>query len=134
MESWNHFNQIADALPGVISQVVRKTAFEIQAGAASRAPVDTGFLRNSIYVRTVDESTYGAEPTKKDSYLLEQVEQPEDAQTAYIGVGANYGIYVEMGTRFTPARPYFIPAVEAARLGFEEAIAGIEAKLKEVAR
>ena len=158
-QSFNHFNQIADALPEVLGQVVRKTAFDVQAGAARRAPVDTGFLRNSIYVTTYGESTYGetlrkrttvsSKPTKsgrprklsrkqrillvKSADLLDEVEMPGDDMTAYVAVGAAYGIYVEFGTRYMPAKPYFYPAVEHARAGFESALSRIEDKLKKAA-
>lgn len=135
-ESFNHFPKISEALHTALSQVVRKTAFDIQAKAASNAPVDTGFLKNSIYTVTSEGSTYGqgGSSTHKGSYLLPEVEKPEDDLTAYIGVGANYGIYLEYGTRYMAPRPYFLPAVEATRGPFEEALSRIEEKLKEVAR
>ena len=57
--SFNHFDQVADQLLNALSDVVTKTAFDIQATAASIAPVDTGFLKNSIYVETYTNSTYG---------------------------------------------------------------------------
>lgn len=105
-DAFNHFDQIAAALSGVLSQVVQKTALDIQAGAQQRAPVDTGFLKNSIHT----------EPGESD---LE----------AQIVVGADYGIYQEFGTRFMPPHPYLIPAVEAARPGFEAALSAIESQL-----
>lgn len=159
-QSFNHFNQIADALPQVLSQVVRKTAFDVQASAIRKAPVDTGFLRSSIYVRTSEESTYGQGSVKAKRitktarrkaaasksglissfsstpygyYLLPEVGGPENEQTAYVAVGAEYGIYLEFGTRYMPAHPYFYPAVEHARAGFESALSRIEDKLKEAA-
>jgi hypothetical protein len=157
--SFNHFNQIADALPQVLSQVVRKTAFDVQAGAVRRAPVDTGFLRASIYVKTFNESTYGQGSIKAKRitrkarrkaaaslsgltssfstpygyYLLPEVEAPDNEQTAYVAVGAEYGIYLEFGTRYMPARPYFYASVEHVRPSFEAALSRIEDKLKEAA-
>ncbi len=160
MESFNHFGSIADALPQVLGQVVRKTAFDVQAGAVRRAPVDTGFLRASIYTVTSEGSTYGeghvkpariTKTARKKAasslsgltssfstpygyYLLPSVQAPENEQTAYVAVGAEYGIYLEFGTRYMPAKPYFYPAVEHARAGFESALSRIEAKLAEAAR
>ena len=133
MEGFDHFAEVAQAFHTAISQTVRKAAFDIQAAAASSAPVDTGFLRNSIYVVTHNESTYGqgAEPTKAGSPLLPAEPAPDDDWTAYIGVGANYGIYLELGTRFMPPKPYLAPAVEQVRPSFEEAFSRIEDKMRE---
>jgi HK97 gp10 family phage protein len=147
---FNHFNQIADALPKVLSKVVRKAAFDIQARAVSGAPVDTGFLRNSIYTVTIDGSSYGTgkatvqytkkgnvtKATVKNFYkatqqtLLPEISEVPDETTAYVAVGADYGIYLEFGTRYMPAQPYFYPAVEAVRPGFEAALSAIEPELQ----
>lgn len=131
MDEFNHFGEMADAFGTAISQVVRKTAFDLQATAISFAPVDTGFLKNSIYVVTQDHSDYGSGGFlgKGDAELLDEVDTPDDAYSANVAVGANYGIYVEMGTRYQPAQPYFFPAVEFARGEFEDAMAAIEDKL-----
>ncbi len=129
--TYNHFPQAAQAFHEAISQVIRKTAFDIQGQANSTAPIDTGFLRNSIYVVTHDESTYGgATPSKPDAYLLPEIEKAEDDTTAYIAVGANYGIYLELGTRFMPPKPYLAPAVETVRPQFEKAMSLIEDKMR----
>ena|SRR5579885_853141 len=132
-ESFNHFNELADAFHTALSQVVRKAAFDVQAAAATAAPVDTGFLRNSIYVETATDSTYGqgASSPPEGASLLPEIEKPEDDLTAYIGVGANYGIYQEMGTRYMPAHPYLAPAVEQVRPNFESALGKIEEKMQE---
>lgn len=57
---------------------------------AMRAPVDTGFLRNSV------QSTV-------------------TGTTGVVTVGAEYGAYVEYGTRRMSAQPYFHPAIEQFR-------------------
>jgi bacteriophage HK97-gp10 putative tail-component len=131
MESFNHFPEAAKAFHEAMSQVVRKTAFDVQGHAASTAPIETGFLRNSIYVVTHDESTYGgATPSKPDSYLLPEIDKAENDTTAWIAVGANYGIYLELGTRFMPPKPYLAPAVEMVRPTFEDAFSRIEDAMK----
>jgi hypothetical protein len=131
MADFNHFPQAAEAFHKALSQAVRKTAFDIQGHAASTAPIDTGFLRNSIYVVTHDESTYGnASPSKEGSYLLPEIDKAESDTEAWIAVGANYGIYLEMGTRFMPAKPYLAPAVESVRPTFEDALGRIEEAMK----
>lgn len=157
MESFNRFPKIADEMHKAISKVVRKAAYDIAATAMKNAPVDTGFLRNSIYVVTHDESTYGEEltrrttpsskPTKSgkprklskraqaikahmETDLLPEVDKPDNDTTAYVAVGASYGIYLEMGTRYQPAQPYLAPAIEAVRPKFEAALGKIDEHLK----
>jgi HK97 gp10 family phage protein len=132
-EGFNHWNAIAVQLGTATKQAVKKAAFDIQGGAQVRAAVDTGFMKNSIYVSTFDETTYGqgAGSPPKGAELLPEV-KPDDGHTAIIGVGASYGLYVEMGTVRMPAQPYLMPAVESVRPGFEAALGKIEEKLKEV--
>ena len=128
MNEFNHFDDVASALPDILSKVVRKTTFEIQSDAQSLAPRDTGFLANSIYVKTSKDSTYSQveQPTKKDASLLEEVDSPPDDQTAYVAVGANYGIYVEYGTVHQAPQAYLTPAVEAGQEALEKAASAIE--------
>lgn len=76
------------------SELVLETAQEIETGAKVRAPVDTGFLRSSIQSR-------------RESELVGEAK-----------VGAEYGAYVEYGTRHTAPRPFFTPAFESAKPEF----------------
>lgn len=70
-----------------VDAAIRKAAFDIEAHAKSRAPVDTGNLRNAI-----NASGGGQEW---------QVDSP-----------AAYSIFVEFGTRFMGAQPYMVPALK----------------------
>jgi HK97 gp10 family phage protein len=74
----------------------RELADEIVSNAQEAAPVRTGFLKSSI--RSRPTATGGTE----------------------VHVGASYGVYVEYGTRFHHAQPFFFPAVRAAGLGMAE--------------
>jgi HK97 gp10 family phage protein len=65
------------------------------------APVDTGFLRNSI--------------TSNGEGLL----------TYSVKVGAEYGIHVEYGTWKMSAQPYLRPAVTFAKDLFEKGIMNV---------
>lgn len=125
-ESFNHFDQVSDELMKAMADVVSKTAFDIQALAASNAPVDTGFLKNSIYTVTSKSSNYSG----GDERMLGEVDQPDDDLTAYVGVGANYGIFLEYGTIHQPSQPYLTPAVEQALPAFESAMSAIDDKIK----
>jgi len=71
--------------------LITEAAILVQAQAAMRAPVRTGYLRNSIRV--------------------EKLPSPDDLE-GVVGVGAHYGVYVEFGTRRMAARPYVAPAVD----------------------
>lgn len=131
-ESFNHFGQISEALDLAISQIPRKAAFDIQAKYASTAPRDTSFMANSAYVVTSQESTYGQGGTtsSKGGYLLPEVERPDDKYTAYLAIGANYAVYVELGTVHMAAQPAFYPAVDAVRPSFDAAVEAVKAKIE----
>ena len=136
MAGFNHWSQIAQQFDEAISQVVRKTAFDLQgnmqAQIRANRQVDTGFMVNSVYVRTRDESTYSAsgEPIKKGQQKLPEVEAPLDNKTAYVGVGAAYGFWQNYGTHKIPARPFLEPAIETTKPSFETALERIDSKLK----
>lgn len=90
----NDFGKIAAGMEPKAARFIAKAAQDIQAQAQTRAPVDTGILRASIQAVQV-------------SPLHWQVR-----------VGADYGVYVEYGTRHMAAQPYLNPAVEAVRPAF----------------
>ena len=132
---FNRFPELTVALEKAISQMVRKAAFDIQAMAMATAPVATGFLKSSIYVVTHDRSTYASSLNKAFvkghdvAKLMDEVEPPPDDQTAYVAVGAEYGIYVEYGTSKMAAQPYLTPAYEFVRPSILEAMARLEEKM-----
>lgn len=124
-EDFNHFDAIADVVPQIISQLVRKAAYDVMAGAQQRARVDTGFMRSSVYVELSDSSTYG-NGVFGGGEQLPEIPRAEDETTAYVAVGASYGIYQEMGSRHSPAHPYLVPALEAVRPKFLAALQRLE--------
>lgn len=130
---FNHFAQIAEALPKACSQVVRKTALDaqgnIQAHIVANGQVDTSFMLNSVYAVTSEGSGYHG-----GARALPEVAHPPDDQSASVAVAAEYAIYQNNGTHLIPARPFFEPGIEDTRPGFESAVAAIQAKLAEAAR
>ncbi|MCR4339334.1 MAG: HK97 gp10 family phage protein [Gemmatimonadaceae bacterium] len=86
----NHVKGTRAMVDAKIGVAVRKAAFDIEAQAKARAPVDTGNLRNSI-----NASGDGADY---------RVDSP-----------ANYSLYQEFGTRKMAAHPYMIPAAELVK-------------------
>jgi HK97 gp10 family phage protein len=94
----NNLGVLSDNVGRRLVPVLRKVAADIEGDAKIRAPFKTGFLRNSIGSRVINQ--YNAEVT----------------------VGAEYAAYLEFGTTRMAARPYFSPAVDAHRDGFVQAI------------
>src|SRR5690242_10882423 len=82
-------------------QIVRKAAFDIQATAQTMAKVRSGYMKSTVYVVTNNESTYGVgfmEPPPNTEPLPE-VPHPTTDLEAIVAVGANYAVYVELGTQ-----------------------------------
>ena len=73
------------------NQVLRAISFQVEGGAKTRAPVDTGALKNSIHT----------EQKGKNKYIVAD--------------SVEYGIYQELGTHKMAAQPFMVPAVEAVR-------------------
>lgn len=94
----NRFPQIADALAYDADLLVRKAAMDIEAHSKMRAPVDTGILRGSIQAAAVAPKHWR------------------------VTVGAEYGIYLEYGTRFMAPQPYFQPAIDTVWPSFQSAM------------
>lgn len=92
MSNW-HVTRIT-RLPQTVARIerlapilVQKAALDIERGAKARAPVDTGFLKNSIQATAVSPTHWR------------------------VTVGAEYGLFVEWGTARRAATPYLRPAV-----------------------
>lgn len=79
------------------SQLVKKTAFDIERDAKALVPVDTGNLKSSI-------------TTTRTGVL-----------SAVIGPTANYGAHVEWGTSRMAPQPYMGPSTDRNRTVFERA-------------
>lgn len=127
---FNLFPELPAAIQTAVKRAVRKAAFDIQADAMRGAAVDTGFLKNSIYVVTEGSSNYERAAIragkKSDAEMLPEVDPPPDKMTAYVAVGADYGVYVEFGTINMAAQPYLTPAAEWVRPQFIAALKEIE--------
>lgn len=89
----------AESLPERASVVVRKAAFDTEAGAKALAPVDTGNLRNSI-TTTVQG----------------------DGLRAGVVATASYAFWVETGTSRMSPQPFMGPATDRVEPNFHEAM------------
>lgn len=94
---FNRFPEIIAKAPGVARAAVSKAAFDIEGRAKATVPVDTGNLKNSIRTEMAELS-------------------------AVVGTHVEYAPYVEFGTVRMGARPYLVPAAEAVRPSFLQAM------------
>lgn len=107
---------LQSALEKDLDKVVRETAFEIQAEAQDRAPVDTGAMRASVFTvtnrfdggaaslaaarrpRRSKDGDLKVAPTHRD------YPRPKRKDQAVVAVGVVYGFWVNLRTRwFTSA-------------------------------
>lgn len=131
MENFNHIDAAIRGLQAGLHDLAIKVTFDaqanIQAQIRANEQVDTGFMLNSVYVRTSQGSTY-----RGGENALPEVDNPKDDFTGYVAVAASYAGYQNYGTVNMPARPFFEPGLEKTKASFEEASVLIEKKLHEV--
>lgn len=129
---FNLFPALARAVRPACQTISSDTARFLEAAAAGGAPVRTGFLASSVYSDTPKYgSTYGTMGTPPgDSYAFPPI-APDGPDDSVVGVAANYGIYINYGTRFMPAQPFFDQAVADASAAFPAEGAKLEALLLE---
>jgi HK97 gp10 family phage protein len=81
-------DSIKEKVRSFVSDELRTISDELISEMKSTCPVDTGFLRDNI-------------------------EESNSSSTAIqVSSRADYSIYVEMGTRYMTAQPFFYPAVD----------------------
>ena len=97
--AFDRFPELMREYPRRASEIVRTSAYEIEARAKVAAPVDTGNLYNSIHT-----------------------EMGQDGMSAVVGTSVEYAIYQEYGTYKMAAHPYMRPAADAVRPSFIKAV------------
>lgn len=85
---FNKLPQMQGAVRGKVADEVKNAALAVEGQAKAIAPVDTGALRNSIQAEAKSDLTWR------------------------VGVGVEYGQFVEYGTYKSAAQPYMTPAAE----------------------
>ena len=97
-------------------QVLKTSAFKVEAMAKQLAPVDTSAMVNSIYTVTQDQDNYStaqsAARSANKNVVTEAHPHPSGNIVAHVGPSVNYAAYVEFGTSKMRAQPYLGPAVE----------------------
>ena len=94
----NDFPKIISGMEAKAEAIVAKTALDLEAHAKSRAPVDTGTLKNSIQATKIGPAHWR------------------------VVVGVEYGMYVEWGTANMGAQPFLQPAILAVTPSFLQAL------------
>lgn len=129
VEIRNNFAQIGQHVGQQMSEATRDTAMDISRIAKQNCPVDTGALRQSIYVSWIDqgqgETTYdlasaAAIAKNPNVHLLPRtVPLPGEA---LVGCAVDYWVFVEYGTSRQAAQPFITPAIEATRQVFMQRV------------
>jgi HK97 gp10 family phage protein len=118
MEEFNRWPEVFADIDDKVNKLVRVTAFKAEAIAKPLARVDTGDMRNELYVRTEDSSDRTVSASG-DSF-------PEVAATphneAWLVGGSGHTVYNEFGTRYMAAQPMIVPAIEQIRQPFLDAL------------
>lgn len=118
--------KIKKLVRSALSRAIRKTAFAIQEQAATNVQtlglIDTGAMRSSIYVETLDENgrpsaEAGARTQNPDARFARKGKSPNNDTDARVAVATEYAIYHEMGAPNAgiPARPFLRPAADQHR-------------------
>lgn len=121
--------EIIAAFHAACAEICKESAEDMARSYTESAPVDTGFLRSSVYVKTQKSSTYG-QGLKGDGPMLPEVEKPDNDVEADCAVAAQYGCYQEFGTRFMAAQPAFFPAFDVAQANFQDKLENLETRIK----
>jgi HK97 gp10 family phage protein len=123
------FKPIAKALERRAAEVVRDTAFGIQADIRQGMAEEKHGrdYKKSKSGRTHTASAPGESPAIDTSFLVNSIQVEADGLTAIVGTNADYAEHLEFGTVRMEPRPYFGPA-------FENAAPEFERRLQELAR
>lgn len=131
--------KLTSRLSDQLDSAVRRTAVKLQKRAIERLnetvyshdrlPKPTGALRASVYVRTSKTDTYreamleatSLRAARDGAVKLSLISPPADMPpklAAWVGVGMQYGIYIEVPTRGRPGTYYMAGAAADVRQYF----------------
>lgn len=140
---YNHLPQISAEIRPTVSQVVRKTAFDLEADVKKEmAKKKSGrtYRRGSFYdiktrkaleYRTHVASAPGEAPAVDYGQLINSIQtQHETDLTSTVGTGVSYATPLEYGSRKMAPRPVWRPVADKLRPMFIEAITQLLQRLK----
>jgi hypothetical protein len=104
-------NDVLLQIDGATDEVLTTAAFQVEAEAKPNAPLDTGFLRNTIYTIPAGSESPGDTGWRSGSYRSRKTNQNEGRtressvpslpeHTAGVHAAASYAIYMEMAKHF----------------------------------
>lgn len=116
----------------------RNAAKKVAQKATDHCPVDTGFLRATVYRSAQDATNYPqavsqAEARGTGRAVLPEVDRPEDELTSIVAYAASYAIFLHDGTRHIAARPWLADAAHSVDVG-EEMAKALNAAIRAAAR
>lgn len=104
-EVQRNLERLSDSLPDKMAVAMKDACLLVEADAAEKAPVDTGYLKGGISNKVFKNGS------KVDGYVY---------------ATAEYAPYLELGTRKMKAKPFLYPALSenqsAIRKIFQEAL------------
>lgn len=105
--------------PEMVDKAIVATAFDVAGLAAEFAPLQTGALKASIFVKTHSSNGFSAAESaasgmNPEAEIHDPTPDTPPLMTAYVAPGMNYAAYQEFGTSRMPAHPFLTPAVETA--------------------
>lgn len=136
----NRIGELAAQLGSRSQAEVDRTAESIRGVANQLAPRDTGSLAEGLYVSNGTESDYsqraGTAASRNPAAVIVPEVRPEfvislggpipdGAYMSVVGASVAHGIFQEFGTRYLPARPFLLPALEGAANEFETGMSNI---------
>lgn len=121
----NRLGTMSANLEGLLAQVVKKSAFDVEAGA--KANITGGAKTGRIYRRrrrAHQASAPGESPANDTGNLASGIKAERISNLLWkVGVSALYGFILEFGGAFVAKRPFMAPAVEKVRRPFQDAVA-----------
>lgn len=125
---YNRFAEIAARLPDAVGEIVDETIHEIETEIKTgMAEAKSGRVYSRGNGREHQASAPGEMPAIDLSNLANSVQAEMDGRTAgAVYTNAEYAGHLEYGTVNMEARPFFTPAAEAARPGFQRRMSQLE--------
>ena len=104
----NNADRILEEFHEQIDVALETIGLAAEGYAKRLCAVDTGRLRNSVTYATSTKHSAGESPAKPPDY---ETHGTAEENSVYLGTNVEYAVYVELGTRLTPAQPFLKPAV-----------------------
>lgn len=137
-QDWNDIPAVLAALHAGAIVGNRNAAKKVAQKATDNCPLDTGFLRATVYRSASDATNYPqavsqAEARGTGRAVLPETERPADELTSIVAYAASYAYWVHEGTRHMAGRPWLAEAAARADVA-EEMAHALNAAIKAAAK